>query len=92
MSRIRLDRRLVLLDRLVVLTETDVGGAEIRQRVGAIRRDGERGLVGLDGAQEIAGLVQLERAREQPLEVLRWPWAAPARRREQEQGESEGGE
>ena len=69
-ARIGLQRRLVLRDRVVELSEPDVGGAEVRQRVGAIGSDGQRGLVGLDGAEHVAGLLQLERAREQPLEVL----------------------
>ena len=76
-DRIGLERRLVLLDGVVVLAEADVGGAEIRQGVGAIGVDGQRGLVGVDGAQQVAGLLQLERAREQAVEVLRRLSSAP---------------
>ena len=66
-----LQRRFILLDCLVVLTEPHVGGAEIRQRVRARRRDGERRLVGVDGSEDVAGLVQLEPARQEAIGVRR---------------------
>ncbi len=59
----------VLRDRIVELSEPDVGRAEVRQRIGAIGCDGERGLVGVDGAEDVAGLMQLDRARQQLLGV-----------------------
>ena len=66
-----------------ILPEPGVCGAEIRQRVSAIGRDRERRLVGFNRAEQIAGLVQLHGAREQPLEIRSvgavWP---PACRRQ----------
>jgi hypothetical protein len=66
---IELQRRSVLLYGVVELPELGVGGTEVRQRVGAVRADGERGLVSIDGAEQIAGFLQFHRPREQAIEV-----------------------
>jgi hypothetical protein len=68
-ARIDLQRGVVLLDRVVVLAELRVGRAEIRERVRALGRDGERRLVAVDRAQQIARLVELHRPCEQAVEV-----------------------
>jgi hypothetical protein len=59
-----------LRDRVVELTQLDVGGAEIGQGVDPRRVDRERGLVGVDGANQVAGLLHLERTEEDPIEIL----------------------
>ncbi len=58
--RIEFERGVVLRDRVLELAEMNVGGAEIRQRVDARRVDGERRLVGVDGADVVAGLLHLQ--------------------------------
>ena len=64
-------RRFILRDPVVVLAEPHVGRAEIGPRVRAIGKESQRRLVGIDRAQQVTRLLQLERAREQALEIRR---------------------
>ena len=68
---IGLERKRILRNRIVVLPEPDVGGAEVRQGVGAVGGHGEHSLVGVDRAENVAGLMQLDRAGEELLGVRR---------------------
>ena len=54
---------------IVVLSKPDVGCAKVRQSVGAVGGNGEHGLIGLDRAKDVAGLMQLYCPGEEPLGV-----------------------
>ena len=60
---VALQRRLVLLDRFVVLAEADVRRAQVGECVGACRRDRQNCLVGVDRPEDVARLVQFDAAR-----------------------------
>ena len=81
---IGLERQRILRNRIVVLPEPDVGGAEVRQGVGAVGGYGEHSLVGVDCAKDVAGLMQLDRPGEEPLGVRR---ALPLSRRRSRHGQ-----
>jgi hypothetical protein len=89
LRRIDVERRPVLRDRIVVLPEPRVRDAQVGQRVGALRIDRERGLVGFDRAEHIACLLQLHRAREEAVEVGRVRRLGANRHRQQERGDQE---
>jgi hypothetical protein len=83
-QRIDLQRRLIVRNAVVILAQPDVGGAEIRQRIGAIGTDGQRRLVAVNRAEDVTGLVQLEGACEQTLEILSVLTLSPRGRGDQE--------
>ena len=80
------ERGVVLRDRVLELAEMDVGGAEIRQRVDARRVDGERRLVGVDGADVVAGLLHLQAAEEDPIEIGGCGLSEQRERQDQQEG------
>ena len=59
----------VLRDGIVELSEPDVRRSQVRQRIAAIGGDGQRSLVGVDGTEDVAGLMELDRARQELLGV-----------------------
>jgi hypothetical protein len=79
-------------DRVVELPEPHVCGAEVRQRIRPIGFESQRGLVGLDGAERVAGLLQFEGTREQLLEVLGGWGLRPRRAGHQKKHERKEGE
>ena len=68
--RIDFQRRVVLRDRVVELAELDVGGAEIGQRVDARRVDRRAPSCRRRWRRSVAGLLHLQTAEEDPIEIL----------------------
>ena len=69
--RIDRQRLAILRDPFVEAAEAHVGGAEVRAHAGVVRVDLEIGLVAGDGAEDVAGLVELDGLREDGVRIRR---------------------